>query len=270
MAAIRACLIVFVLLGFLLVGAPLQWLITRRMPHLANRIPLFFCRSLLRLFRVAVDVRGMPLAGSPVLVVANHTSWIDILAFGSIYPFCFIAKREVGRWPILSAFAQVQRTIFLDRRRRRTIPASNRRMAAQMLEGRPVLLFPEGTTVGGLAPGAFLTSHFAAARDVLRAEPTRRSVAVQPAAIWYSRDEAAWIGDDDLVSHIWRTLRSPPLRCVIALAPPLDYVETSNRKMIANLARDAISHMIEATPIDRAPDAPRFVNADLGRSMEVG
>ena len=267
MAALRACLIVFVLLGFLLLGVPSQWLVTRRMPSQASRIPLFFCRSLLRLFRVDVNVRGTPRAGPPMLVVANHVSWIDILAFGSILPFCFVAKSEVGRWPILSTFAEVQGTVFIERRRRRSIIASNRRIAARMIEGWSVVLFPEGTTVGRPEPGAFLTSHFAAARDVLRAEPHRRSVAVQPVAIWYSRDEAAWIDDDDLLSHIWRTLRRPPLRCFIRFAPPIEYLETSNRKTIALLARETILRMIKAASTDTAAAGAK--EADRNRWSEI-
>ncbi len=269
MAAIRACLILVAILGFFLLGAPVQGLLARRRPRSANRIPLFFCRTLLRLFRVEVDVRGEPLATGPVLVVANHVSWIDILAFGSILPFCFVAKSEVGRWPILSAFAEVQGTVFLDRRRRRSIPPSNRRMAARMLEGRPVLLFPEGTTVGRHGPGAFLTSHFAAARDVLQADPRRRVVSVQPVAIWYSRDDAAWIGDDDLVSHIWRTLRLPPLRCSVRFGTPLAFDDTSNRKTIAHHARDTILLMMNASPPDLPPDASRMPMAGRARSEKV-
>ena len=253
MAAFRACLIVVALLGFFLLGAPLQWLIARAIPSMANRIPMFFCRSLLRLFRIEVMLRGEALAGPPALVVANHTSWIDILAFGSILPFCFVAKREVGTWPILAAFAEVQGTIFIDRKRRRTIPPSNRHMAARMLEGRIVLLFPEGTTVAGPRPGPFLTSHFAAARELLCAAPFRETVAVQPAAIWYSSKEAAWVGDNDLLSHIWRILRHPPLRCFVQFAEPLPFRATSDRKAIARQAREAILHIVEGAILETAP-----------------
>ena len=262
MAAFRACLIVVAVLGFFLFGAPLQWLIARRVPSMAGRIPMVFCRSLLRLFRIEVMPRGEALGGPPALVVANHTSWIDILAFGSVRPFCFVAKREVGTWPILSAFAEVQGTIFIDRKRRRTIPTSNRRMAERMLGGRIVLLFPEGTTVAGPRPGPFLTSHFAAARELLCAEPFRESVAVQPAAIWYSSKEAAWVGDDDLLSHIWRMLRSPPLRCFVQFAEPLPFRATSDRKAIAHQAREAILHIIEAAILETAPGS-------MGRSADV-
>jgi 1-acyl-sn-glycerol-3-phosphate acyltransferase len=70
---------------------------------------------------------------------------------------------------------------------------------------------------------------------------------VQPVAIRYSSAAAAWVGDDNLVSHIWRTLRMPPLRCVISFAPPLDYRESSNRKTVALLARETILDMISAS-----------------------
>ena len=245
MAASRACLLVVALLSFFFLGAPLQWLVARRAPRFAHRIPLVFCRTLLAITRVEVVVTGVRVEDRPVLLVSNHVSWIDILAFGAITPFCFVAKGEVGSWPILSAFAEVQGTVFLDRKRRRTIPASNRKMAARMLQGRPVLLFPEGTTIGKPSPGPFFTSHFAATRDVLAEAPDLGTVAVQPVAICYSSDDAAWVGDENLVSHLWRTLRAPPLRCVVSFGPAIDVEADADRKLVARHAREAIVRMIE-------------------------
>ena len=152
MAALRFLLVVLALLGFFLVGTPLQWLVARLRPAAADRIPILFCRSLLRLSKVTLDVEGRWPEEQPVMIVPNHISWIDILALGALTPFCFLAKSEVARWPIVSAFATVQGTVFVDRRRRRSIPAANRALAARMLEGRPVLLFAEGTTLADRCP----------------------------------------------------------------------------------------------------------------------
>jgi 1-acyl-sn-glycerol-3-phosphate acyltransferase len=262
MAALRAFFILLALAGFFLVGAPLQWLITRFAPRAAAWIPLCFCRLLLWLLKIQVSVEGQRVVGRPVLVAANHVSWIDILALGGVTPFCFLAKREVGAWPILSAFANVQGTVFVDRGRRRSIPGANRQMAARMRDGRSVLLFPEGTTGGASEPGPFRSSHFAAARELLRADSppgSPRAVDVQPVAVAYSSPDAAWIGDDDLVSHLWRTLRAPPIRCVLSFTTPIVYDSGSDRKLVARLARDSIvgalgRQVIAAEPIDAGAD----------------
>ena len=244
MAAVRGGLIVLAIIIFFLVGAPVQWMLARRAPLAARRIPLWFCRSLLRLLKVRVVVEGRRAGGRPVLVAANHVSWIDILALGAIEPFCFLAKSEIAGWPILSAFAQVQGTVFVDRSRRRLLPKVNGEIAARLLAGRPVLLFPEGTTVAPPEPARFLTSHFAAARDALRLAPAGAHVAVQPVAIAYSSPAAAWIGDDDLASHLWRTLRAPPLRCAITFGAAFPFEAGTDRKAMGRHVRAAVVAML--------------------------
>ncbi len=264
-AAARALLIVAVLFGFFLVGTPLQWLVARVAPGQAHRLPRCFCRSLLRLTRVRVAVRGTPARDGPVLLVANHVSWIDILALGAALPLCCLAKREVASWPLVSAFAVVQGTVFVDRRRRRSILAANRDIAARLRDGRHVLLFPEGTTLADALPGRFLSSHFAAARDYLAGagrqgmsgqgqaqgqargqarEQARAEVGVQPVAVAYSSPAAAWIGDDTLLAHVWRTLLAPPLLCSLGFGAPIPYRVGSNRKEVAAQARAAVTAMV--------------------------
>jgi hypothetical protein len=36
---------------------------------------------------------------------------VDILAFCSVEPICFLAKREIGAWPLISTFARLQETV---------------------------------------------------------------------------------------------------------------------------------------------------------------
>lgn len=254
-AALRAFVICVAIVAFFLVFVPLQKLVARRAPRAASHIPIVFCRSLLGLAKVSVSVHGERVCSSPAIIAPNHVSWIDILALGGQLPFCFLAKSEVATWPIVSAFATVQGTVFVDRKRRRSIPAANRALAERLLEGRSVLIFAEGTTNGPPLPGRFHSSHFAAARDLLATATHHDDVLVQPVAISYSSDLAAWIGDDDLLSHLWRTLRSPPIRCVLRFGEPMVYSRGSDRKVIATRLRDAICAMLAARPADRAVPA---------------
>lgn len=246
MAAIRLLLIVATLIGFFLVGMPLQLLVARARPDFAHRMTRLLCRSLLRLARVRVVVEGSWTPARPMMAAANHVSWIDILALAALAPFCFLAKREVSRWPLISAFAALQGTVFVDRLRRRSIPVANRAMAARMLEGRMVLLFPEGTTLAGPEPGVFRSSHFAAARDLVAAEPSRAPVAIQPVALGYSDACAAWIDDEALLPHVWRVLRQPPLTCRIRFGEPIAYTAGGDRKAVARLSRDAVAGLLSA------------------------
>lgn len=247
MAALRALLLVTILLLSFAIGAPLQWLVARFAPgSAASRwIPLAFCRSLLFALNVRLEISGTRETRRPVLIAANHISWIDILALGAITPFCFLAKSEVATWPILSAFAEVQGTVFVDRKRRRSIPLANRDMAQRLDEGRPVLLFPEATTIDSPPLGRFYSSHFAAVRDLLAIHPEAEPV-IQPVAIAYSSRAAAWVGDDNLLSHLWSTLCDAPLTCRIACGDPIPCGRDTNRKVLANETREAIVVLNEA------------------------
>ena len=253
MAMIRLLLILAtMLIGFLVIALPPLWT-ARERPAPADRMTVLLCRLLLRLARVRVEVEGTWSTARPMMLAANHVSWIDILALAAMTPVCFLAKREVSRWPLVSGFAARQGTVYVDRLRRRSIPGANRDLAARMLEGRMVLLFPEGTTLAGPCPGPFRSSHFAAARDLLAADPSREAVTVQPVALVYSRADAAWVGDEALVPHVWRILRQPPLTCRVRFGAPIAYTTGSDRKIVARQAREAVVAMLaRGAPADVA------------------
>jgi 1-acyl-sn-glycerol-3-phosphate acyltransferase len=265
MAVLRVFLIVLTLILFFSVAAPLQWVALRLRWPGRGLAPLILCRILIRLFNVRVRVAGGPATGQPRLVAANHISWIDILALMSVEPLCFLAKREVGAWPVVGAFARLQETVFVDRARRRSIPGANAAMAARMLEGRRVLLFPEGTTGYGLDVRKFHSSHFAAARDALAMAEDLESVAIQPVAISYSSPSAAWVGNAFLLPHVWAVLTGAPLQCDLVFGEPLRFARGADRKAIAREAAARVAQMRAAgTPAATAgcaaagPDAGAF------------
>lgn len=249
MAFLRAFSLILTLAGFFVLIASLQGFLDRRHPRVARWILTALCRSCLRILRVSLDTRGAVAEGDAVMLAVNHMSWVDVLVLGSVAPFCFLAKREVASWPVLSTFIVAQGTIFIDRSRRRGILAANRSLAHRMLGGRKVLLFPEGTTFQGPVPGRFLSSHFAAARDALRLAPEVAAVSIQPAALSYSSPLAAWIGDDALVPHLWRVLRGTPIHCRLVFGRPIPYRVDSDRKAVALAAREAVVAMLARAPM---------------------
>jgi len=251
MAYFRATAMILAMLLFLSL-APLQWLALRRRWPLRLWLPVAFGRTLAALVRLEVVVDRAPSPQGPRLIAANHVSWLDILVLCSVEPVCFLAKREVEAWPVVSAFARLQETVFVDRQRRRAIPAANAAMAQRMLAGRPVLLFPEGTTGDGSALRKFHSSHFAAARDVLATASGIETVCVQPVAIRYSSPAAAWLGDATLLPHLWSLLKGEPIRCDLVFGKPLAYARGESRKAIAGEAASAIAAMLAS--MARAPE----------------
>lgn len=256
-AVLRVLMIVPALAGFLLVAAPLQNLARRRGWPVARRIPLLFGRTLCRLMRMRLMIEGAEARG-PVLIVANHVSWADVIALAAAGgPFCFLAKSEVASWPVFGALARVQGTVFVERARKRAIPAVNAAMAARMGEGEPVVLFAEATTSDGTRLERYRSSHFAAARDLLARRSDLDAVAIQPVSIAYvrrdglplgkrGRADVAWYGDTAFVPHIWTLLKAGRVDCVVTFCPPIAYVRGADRKAVARQARLATQRAFQA------------------------
>jgi lyso-ornithine lipid O-acyltransferase len=221
--------------SFLLL-APLQAGLMRLRPRLSWVLPRLFYRTVLWLVKVRVKVSGMPPDLAP-LVIANHISWVDIPALGGLFPAAFVAKSEVGGWPILRTFARLVNTIFVDRTARASIPATNAAMLAQIATGEHVVLFPEATTYAD-GPHPFHSSHFAVIEALSAQE---RGSAIQPIAVRYSAAHAAWIGDDALLPHVLGLMRGPPVTCELIFCEPLPLDAPRPRRAVAQACYERIA-----------------------------
>src|ERR1700744_1499348 len=94
------------------------------------------------------------------LVVSNHLSYLDVLAYASTMPCTFVAKREVREWPVFGAFATMAGTIYVDRERRSANDGAARLIEEALAAGVSVVLFPEGTSSDGSRVLAFHSSFF--------------------------------------------------------------------------------------------------------------
>lgn len=188
-------------------------------------------RLLLALLRIRVDASGLERIPSGAMLVANHISWLDILVLSSLRPARFLAKAEVGAWPLVAAIARAHGVIHVDRRRRRSILPANRAMADALACGETVLFFPEGTTGCGASLLPFRSSHFEAACEAARRSPD--AVAVVPLALAYEHPRAAWVGDDALLPHVWEMLTSPPSVCRVGTGAARPVTPACGRKQVA-------------------------------------
>ena len=115
------------LIGFLALTLPLmpvQLVLVRTSlvkiwPAAARRMPHWYHRKVCRLLGVRVKVEGELARGVPVLLIANHASWLDISVISAAAPVSFVAKKEVAGWPFVSWLAKLQPT------RPRPAPASS-------------------------------------------------------------------------------------------------------------------------------------------------
>ena len=234
-----------------LVGVPLQWISIKLRLPLRRWIPNLYHRLVLFMLGIRVQVQGAPARERPLLLVSNHSSWIDILALSSITPLKFIAKSEVAKWPLFGLFAKLQRTVFVDRAKRQATVAVNREIAARLSEGDPVVLFGEGTSSDGNRILPFRTALIGATQHALGQEG--RSF-VQPVSVAYTRLHglpmgrqhravAAWRGHMSLMPHLSRVIRTGALDVVVTFGAPVAVEAGVDRKALAFSLEETVRQM---------------------------
>ena len=237
---------------------PVQWLAVALKSPLCRRIPVFYHRFVCRLLDIRVHVTGAPVAARPLLIVANHASWLDISIITAQAPVIFVAKSEIARWPFFGLLAKLQRTVFVERDRRAKTAAVNAAIAQRLAEGDPVLLFGEGTAGDGNRVLPFRTALIGAARDAIAAAGGAQQIWVQPLSIAYVsqqgiplgrhlRPRAACYGKMRLFPHIGAVARSGAVDVSVTWGEPVAYSGETDRKVLARDLESAIrNHTIAA------------------------
>jgi 1-acyl-sn-glycerol-3-phosphate acyltransferase len=241
---------------------PLQWAAVGLKRPLRRRIPVLYHRFVCRLLGIRVRLTGAAAATRPLLIVANHASWLDISIITSLAPVVFVAKAEIARWPFFGLLAKLQRSIFVERDRRHKTGAVTSEIAQRLAEGDPVLLFGEGTAGDGNRVLPFRTALIGAAGAALAAEG---KVWIQPMSIAYVsqqgiplgrhlRPRAAWYGKMGLVPHIGGIVRTGAVDVAVTFGEPVAYDATTDRKELARTLETSIRNLTVAAL--RARPAP--------------
>lgn len=168
------------------------------------------------------------------LIVANHVSWLDILAVHAVCPQArFVAKADVQRWPLVGRLVAAADTLYIERDRRRDALRVVHQMAAALAAGDTVAAFPEGTTGDGLA---LLPFH----ANVLQAAISS-GVPVQPLALRYAdarhsvSPAAQWLGDTTLAGSLWKLARAERLVVQLRVLPPQGSRHVERRALATHL-----------------------------------
>ncbi|MBC7532517.1 MAG: 1-acyl-sn-glycerol-3-phosphate acyltransferase [Oligoflexus sp.] len=205
----------------------------------ADRIVQNHLRAMCRAMGLRIHLRGSVLPEIPFLMLANHLSYIDILALGSLVPMGFMAKREVRAWPIIGSLARMGTAVFVERE---SVAGRVRglRDSVKILQKHSLCIFPEGTTTGRIRPdpkrwhrgNVFLSRHAA-----------RATVCV---GLHYANHaKLAWIDDQMLLPHLLKTLSYPRLDLYIE-AQSLESRPALPLKEMSQLAHKTICRLADA------------------------
>lgn len=226
------------LIALLLVFVPLHYLY--RVISYGSPFPMLFLRCAARVCGARVKVMGTHLKRD-VFFVANHISWVDILALAGASGTAFVAKAELATAPVVGWLASLNRTVFVKREHRMGVAEQINALKEALVDNWSVTVFPEGTTTDGQSLLPFKTSML----SVL--EPPPPGVLVQPVILDYGlvAEWIGWIGEEGGLNNAKRVLSrkgSFPVR--LHFLEPFSPEDFKGRKAISIEARRRIEEAL--------------------------
>ena len=244
MGSLLASVRIVLLALFTLILIPFQLVLLAVVPKRADQLAYLWHFASRWVLGVRVTIEGTPQPG-PVLYLSNHVSWLDIVILSRAAPLSFVAKADVATWPVFSWLAKWQRTIFVERDRRSKTGIAVGAMADRLESRVALVLFPEGTSSDGWGILPFKSALIGAVvATATRMEDHDVDLFVQPVALAYTRlrgislgrmeaDRTAWLGDIDLLPHLWSVLTTGGLEARIVFGKPVEVNPDTNRKTLA-------------------------------------
>lgn len=213
------------------------------------------------LMGIRVTVTGRPADDRPLLLLANHTSWLDIPILAAVAPVSFIAKQEVATWPVVSWLAKAQRSVFVDRTRRQATGAHADEVAGRLSKGDIMVLFAEGTSSDGNNVLPFRSALVGAAQKAIG---SAGAATVQPVAIAYQRmlglplgrqhrPLVAWYGGTKLLPHLKYILSEGGIDVHVVFGAARKLAARDNRKIVTQESGQSVRRLVAALNAGRSP-----------------
>ena len=185
-------------------------------------------REMLDIMGVELVVRGTSPGHGPVLLVANHISWLDILVIDAAQPARFVSKADVKSWPLLGSLVTGAGTLFIERENRRDAMRVVHQMADSLRAGDILAVFPEGTTGDGQTLLPFHANLIQAAISA--------NAPVLPVGLSFvdghtgqRSDAPLFIGDTTMLQSIWSTLRATRVQAMVHFGEPEHFAGRDRR-----------------------------------------
>ncbi len=206
-----------------------------------KRMVRWWTQRACHILAIRLRTQGQPCVVQDTLFVANHISWIDIIALSTLLDAKYIAKSNLQHWPVFGRLAQAIGTLFIDRDKRFAVNGVIENIQRVLDNSQAILVFAEGTTTDGQQVGRFYPALFKSVSG--------SSHFVQAVALRYRRQGqldklAPYIGDDNFVMHLYRiaSLRDTCLEIIFTASfQPL----IMNRYDVAAATHEMIENVLQ-------------------------
>ena len=193
---------------------------------------------------LGIDLRitgPVPVTG-PLLLLANHISWLDIVVLHAAHHCRFVSKADVRRWPLIGTLATGAGTLYIQRESRRDALRVVHHMAQALQDGDILAVFPEGTTGDG---NSLLPFHANLIQAAIAAQAPVQPVALRYTDVATGANSRAisYIDDETLVGSIWRTLCAERVRADVVFGAP-QTADGRDRRTWAGDLRNTIDTLI--------------------------
>jgi 1-acyl-sn-glycerol-3-phosphate acyltransferase len=220
------------------------WTIRTLFPKLSDeqqaRYVEVWARGMLAIIGIEVRVKGHPASG-PVLMAANHISWLDILVMHAACHCRFVAKSEIRGWPLVGVLTTGGGSLYIERGSNRDAMRLVHQMTAALQQGQVLAVFPEGGTGDGVTLRPFHANLLQAAISA--------GAPIQPIALQFLDAQTqqtslapCYRDTDTLVSSLWRTLCAPPLLAQVRYGES-QIAQGRNRREWAIDLQETVAHL---------------------------
>jgi 1-acyl-sn-glycerol-3-phosphate acyltransferase len=199
-----------------------------------------WARGMLAIIGIEVRVKGHPASG-PVLMAANHISWLDILVMHAACHCRFVAKSEIRGWPLVGVLTTGGGSLYIERGSNRDAMRLVHQMTAALQQGQVLAVFPEGGTGDGVTLRPFHANLLQAAISA--------GAPIQPIALQFLDAQTqqtslapCYRDTDTLVSSLWRTLCAPPLLAQVRYGES-QIAQGRNRREWAIDLQETVAHL---------------------------
>ena len=238
---------IFLIFLIILIIVPFQITLVLFNLKLRLYIPKIFHKFVLLVLGIKVNKIGEITRLRPLVLIGNHTSYLDIIVLGSLMPISFVAKEEIRGWFLFGFLAKMQNTIFIKRKNYKTLE-SIVKINENINNNFALVLFPEGTTSSGKKILNFKTSLF----NLFEGDSTLR---LQNFSLCYThvntmpidnrvRPQISWYGDMNMISHLTNLLKLSCINVTVVMHPVFS-TKNLNRKEISKFSHVQIKKGID-------------------------